>query len=251
VPKIKQAFEMKATRATLQQIHNATHLYSSLNSYKTFFENPLYIGILHFGDLTIDDYCEPVIDRPTWDAVQRILKESEQRSSPEHHPRRQAANYLLSGLIYCARCRSPLWGMSSQQRDGSYYLRYACTQAKRRRDCDFQPIPARSLERAVIARLHSWFEDPNNLADLLDADQAEQDQLVERAKVKILEKQKELRSLRKQSHRSPGKRSWNSPDHWPGAWRRRTLQRSAPGSWSWSNGSWWTARAARSPDRSC
>ena len=200
IPRVQKAFDMKAARVTLKQIHDTTHLYNSLNSYQTFFANPLYIGILHFGDLTLEHYCDPIIDPPTWDAVQRILEANRQGkhlTRPESHPRRQSGSYLLSGLVQCGRCKSPLWGMSSKQRDGSYYLRYACTRAKRRRDCDFQPIPARPLEAQVIATLHAFVKDPDNLAELMAADQQEVAEHVERSTRKAKEIQTQLRGVRR------------------------------------------------------
>lgn len=65
IPKIREAFKLKSTGATLNQIHTKTRLYGSLNSYRTFFTNTIYIGILRFGDLTVEDYCEPIIDIQT------------------------------------------------------------------------------------------------------------------------------------------------------------------------------------------
>lgn len=175
IPRIQQAFAMKATNTPLIQIHKATHIYNDLASYRRFFSNKIYIGILEFGGEAIEDYCQPMIERKTWDAVQKVLALHADRqhvSSPSHHPRRrsQTATYLLSGIAHCGRCGSPLWGMSSGQRNGNYYLRYACTNAKRTRKCDLQPISAKALEGIVIQKLTLFFEDPRSLQALLEAD---------------------------------------------------------------------------------
>lgn len=138
---VNAAFSLRAAGASLAEIHQATHLYGSLNSYTTFFSNKLYIGILEFGDLVIENYCEPVISLVIWNAVQlRNQQHAAHRNLTEPgsraHPRRQSSRYLLSGLAYCARCGSPLYGLTSTQRDRSATGRYACTRAHRRRDCD-------------------------------------------------------------------------------------------------------------------
>lgn len=154
---------MKASGDTLIQIHKATHIHNSLNSYRTFFLNKLYIGVLVFGDLTIEHYCDPMIDIETWEKVQKIPTLHTNREhvlSPTHlHPRRKSekATYLLSGLVVCAKCRSPLFGMTSSQRNGSYYRRYACTRRSRRRDCDLTPIPANALEKEVLQSITVFF----------------------------------------------------------------------------------------------
>jgi len=203
IPRIKQAFALKAAGSSLIHIHQKTRLYNSLNSYRTFYFNKIYIGILEFGDLTIEHYCHPIIDRQTWDAVQRILALHADRQNVSAknalHPRRRAgaANYLLSGIAHCARCDSPLWGMTSGQRDGSYYLRYACTRAKRNRDCDLQPIPAKSLEREVISKLTAFFDDPDNLQALFEEDQRELSQLASQNTVLTGDLKKRLKSVRR------------------------------------------------------
>ena len=175
IPRIRKAFKMKAAGASVQQIDAETHIFASQNSYTTFFANRLYIGILDFGEQTIESYCEPMIDRKTWDDVQAILALHADRqhiSTSELHPRRRSerATYLLSSIIHCARCGSPLWGMTSGQRNGSAYTRYACTRQQRRRDCDLKPIPSKALESEVINKLTVFFEDPANLQALLEED---------------------------------------------------------------------------------
>lgn len=197
--RIQRAFQLKAAAVAISQIHKETRIFSSLNSYKTFFSNPIYIGILRFGGETFEDYCEPIVDRKIWDAVQRMLERSalkRQLADPTLHPRRHSASYRLSGLVYCGKCGSPLWGMTSKQRSGSYYYRYACTRAKRNRDCAFKPIPARALENAVIENLHLFFQDPANLQALIEADRQQIEQSASQQKERAKQLQKRLASLR-------------------------------------------------------
>ena len=151
---------MRAAGASLNEIHKATALYNSLNSYTTFFSNRLYIGTLEFGDLVIENYCDPIIDRETWDAVQRRVQAHAAHRDlmdpgSRSHPRRAGSRYLLSGLAYCARCGSPLYGLTAPR-----YDRYACTRSHRRRDCDLRPIPRLVLEDAVINTLREYVLQP-------------------------------------------------------------------------------------------
>lgn len=176
---VKAAFDLRAAGASLAEIHASTHLYGSLNSYITFFSNKLYIGILEFGDQVIENYCEPVIDIDTWQAVQlRVQQHAAHRNLTEpgsrSHPRRQSSRYLLSGLAYCARCGSPLYGLTSTQRNREATGRYACTRAHRRRDCDLRPIPQPALEAAVLETLQSYVLQPAVQLANLDQLQAQQ-----------------------------------------------------------------------------
>jgi site-specific DNA recombinase len=201
IPRIQQAFTMRAAGQTLAQIQKETRLYGALNSFRTFFINRIYIGILDFGDdLSIENYCPPIVDLATWDAVQMMLSLHSQHkhvSTSEHHPRRQVATYLLSGLVRCARCNSPLYGMSSKQRAGGYYYRYACTRAKRRRDCDLQPIPARAFEQQVLEKLRLFVQHPNNLADLLELDRKQSEGLISKNNTIARDLQKQITTVRR------------------------------------------------------
>lgn len=201
ITRIKKAFQMKTAGESLDRIHKATRLFSAKNSYRTFFQNKLYIGILIYADMTIENYCKPMIDRKTWDKVQEILAlhaDRQHTSSLQHHPRRKfATTYLLSGISFCARCGSPLWGMTSGQRDGSYYLRYACTRAKRNRTCDLQPVPARTVENAVINAVTNFFDHPANLQLLIELDREDAQSKASENGIVAKDLQEKLKSIRR------------------------------------------------------
>lgn len=193
VPLVQLAFSMRAAGASMSEIHTTTRLYGSLNSYTTFFSNKLYIGILEFGDLVIEGYCEPLIDRDTWEAVQRRVQAHAAHHNltdpgSRSHPRRAGSRYLLSGLAFCARCGSPLYGLTSQQRLRANYDRYACTRAHRRRDCDLPPIPRKVLEDAVLDTLRSYVLQPEvQLANrqIIQAQQAERHKHIDAQKADL------------------------------------------------------------------
>jgi site-specific DNA recombinase len=200
IPRIRQAFEMRAAGATLSQIQKNTSLFNSLNSYTTFFRNPIYIGVLKFSDLTIENYCDPIVDRKTWDAVQRIVERNAAHRNlkqSQHHPTRHIDTYLLSGIATCARCNSVLVGMTSGQRSGNYYYRYACSKAKRGGTCDLTPVPARPIENAVIDQIDNFLSDPANIRDMLDQQRLEDKDLAVQQKGQIAITQKKLTTLRR------------------------------------------------------
>jgi hypothetical protein len=180
--KVQKAFAMRAAGMAVAKIHAELHLYGSLNSYTTFFSNELYIGRLRFGEMVVDDYCPALIDGETWQAVQSLVKAhaAHQNNHGQGHPRRLGSAYLLSGLAQCGRCGAPLYGLSSVQR-GSEYDRYACTRAKRRRDCDFPPVPRRALEGAVLGQLGEYILTPEvqraHLVEMVRSDGAQIEQI--------------------------------------------------------------------------
>jgi hypothetical protein len=168
--RINKAFKLKAQGKSISQIHQETKLYNSLNSYVTFFNNAIYAGILHFGDLIIEDYCPPTVPRKLWDKVRAIMdaaKERKHLNSKTDHPRRVASVYLLSSIAKCARCGGSLNGQTTKQPYGDDYRQYICATAKNKKTCSAKALPAKVLEGLVIDGLHNFFDDPKNLINVL------------------------------------------------------------------------------------
>ena len=202
--RIQQAFALKASGATTREIHRQTNIYPSKNSYSTFFTNKLYIGTLEFGNRTFENYCAPIIDLETWNAVQHTIllhKRLQASSNTLVHPRRNSEshhNYPLTGLVFCARCGSPLNGMTSRQRSGGYYYRYACSSRRLLSgQCSLKPIPARALEKEVTANLIHFFEHPQNIALILEQIRLEHDEVEKNQQTIIDDLKKQLSQNRR------------------------------------------------------
>lgn len=165
IPRIRRAFAMRASGVTLSEIHRVTRLYGSINSYRTFFTNKLYIGILEFGDLVVENYCEPLIDMETWNAVQRRVEDHAQKRFKDHHPKRVNSVYLFSGIIVCARCGAPMNG-NTVSRDTIHGRdeAYRCSRSKRHAGCDAGRISRRRLEDLVLSTLDEFVLQADNLA---------------------------------------------------------------------------------------
>jgi hypothetical protein len=163
---------MRLTGATLGRIHAATHLFGSINCYHGLFANKLYIGTLEYASLVIENYCDPIIDRPTWDAVQAIQSRFTGRrhvsTASLVHPRRLAGSYLLSGIVFCLRCGAPLVGHPSTIKSGRTYASYRCTNAKNRRDCTARLIPAAPLETEILRHIQDYVLRPEVLSVMLE-----------------------------------------------------------------------------------
>jgi len=168
VPRIQQAFNLRAGGATLKNIMRETHLYNSINSFKTFFTNRLYIGILEFGDLVIEKYCDPIIDMDTWNAVQKRVAEYAQKRVNERHPRRTASPYLLSGIIFCGQCGSPMFGNTVNRQTLHRDEAYRCSRSRRTDQCNAGRISRSKLEAAVFDMLKEYVLIPENLQAIHD-----------------------------------------------------------------------------------
>jgi site-specific DNA recombinase len=201
IPRIQRAFAMRAAGESLAEINAQTRLYGGINSYRTFFSNKLYLGILEYGELVIENYCEPIIDQATWETVRKIAQRFTHHAhmtSEADHPRRIASAHLLSGLLYCARCGSPLWAHVTPKKKNDVEC-YRCAQRARRRDCDLPTIPAWSLERGVIAKLIEILHEPAYYLQTYHALQRQQKKRHEELDQRRKELQKDLVSLHRQT----------------------------------------------------
>ncbi len=172
IPRVRKAFQMRAAGHSLDEINKATRLFGSINSWSTFFNNKLYIGILEYGSLTIEDYCKPMIGKSLWDKVQAhqaaYAQKHHMQAGSKKQPRRAHTSFLLSGLIECARCGSPLYGHLSKQRNNARLEAYRCTRRGRRRDCELPRIPSHTIEQAVITKLQEAVQDPIQFEAILE-----------------------------------------------------------------------------------
>lgn len=165
--RILKAFQLRSARVSIGEIHRQTKLMGGINSYATFFANPIYKGTLIFGDYIKQDYCEAMVPPELWDRVQVVqnnyARTRHTSSEGIDHPRRANSRYLLSGIAFHLLCGSPLYGHTSKQKNGKKSDSYFCTRAYRRRDCVKHRIPRETLENAVISALQDRILQPEFL----------------------------------------------------------------------------------------
>lgn len=84
---------------------------------KCLLQNRKYLGEAY----GYSDFCEPIVDREIFDAVQRMLKTSV-RANSKH-------DYLFSGLVFCKECGRRMAGGSYQDKQKEHarkYYHYRC-----------------------------------------------------------------------------------------------------------------------------
>jgi len=201
-PRIKRAFEMRAARIPIKKIQDETKLMTTVNSWKGLFTNKIYIGILEYADLVIENYCEPIIDKETWDAVQSIVNEYAHRrhlKNPRSHPTNTPEIYPLTGIAICDRCGSPMSGYTSGRNKitGTHYYRYACTRARRGAGCDLPAVPAVPIHKKIIETLSDYLQQPETIDAVLAASREGEQNAVTSTQDVIKEKKSDLVKVRR------------------------------------------------------
>lgn len=68
-------------------------------------KNPLYCGTIRWGDVLAVDSVPPIIDKDTYNAIQRTI-ERRKSLSPKHI----SSEYIFSGSLKCLNCGQPMVG---------------------------------------------------------------------------------------------------------------------------------------------
>lgn len=163
--KCKQAWEMRSDGETVTEIHRRLQLFRALGCYTTFFRNRIYLGILDYGEIHLEGFVEPMINRDTWERVQRINEQRRKRN--QYEPRRIASDYLFSGLVFCRKCGAPMRGNVVSGKPGKRYRYYVCT-SRARRECDAPSIPCQPIEEAVLQKIEDVILTRDSLRLLAD-----------------------------------------------------------------------------------
>jgi hypothetical protein len=186
---------MRSQHASLLAIHTKTHLYREISGYGGFFRNKIYIGILVYAGREYPSYCEPIVSPETWERVQLLQAKFAGRrhvgpNRPDH-PRRISSDHLLTGIVTCLQCGSPMVGNISLAK-GHEYRSYRCTSAKNRHDCTAPAIPADLLEAETISSIEYNLLQPKILADILERTQTDRESYLVELDEEIASKRHEL-----------------------------------------------------------
>ena len=108
------------------------------------------------GDLYQAEH-EPIIDEQPFERAQKLL---EMRAESLPSRAANASNYLLTGLLQCARCGHGFIGTNAHGRGGVYRY-YTCYSRQRHgiARCDQERIPAEPVEEAIVTEALAALDD--------------------------------------------------------------------------------------------
>ena len=137
-----------------------------------------------------------IIKQDFFERVQKTLRRKFRRSE------RQSRNYpfLLSGIIKCGACGTPLQGATTIKGSGKQYYYYRHERKHRRKYCKVKPIPAGRLESIIKNRINTLLGDNHTLLDdAIKEANKKLKKLTPALSNLIRQKQKECTSLRLQT----------------------------------------------------
>lgn len=125
----------------------------------------------------------PIIDRETFDAVQKLLKARNPKVTPA---RVISGPTLLTGLIQCAKCGG---AMTIRTGKGGRYRYYACSTKARQGPtaCEGMAVPMEKLDNLVVDHLENRLLQPERLETVLSAILDRREERAERRREHITE----------------------------------------------------------------
>ena len=161
-PVVQKAFDLRVAGYSRIEINQQLHIYKQYSPIRDLLSNRIYIGILDYGDITVENFCEPLIDFETWQAVQSIEADTRER----YAPRSDRSSYLLSGLVFCAVCKGHLFGKKKKRLSRVTYY-YSCDTRKQPDGLCVAPyIRADILDDIIVRKLLKIADRPEILLDL-------------------------------------------------------------------------------------
>ncbi len=121
------------------------------NSLHRLLTNVLYTGLIrHKGQLYPGEH-PAIVERETWERVQTLITHRATFARGRMRNKHQA---LLSGLLYCESCGTPMVYSYSGNNDRKYPY-YLCLNAQRKgwAACPSKSLPAFALEESILGRL--------------------------------------------------------------------------------------------------
>jgi site-specific DNA recombinase len=135
-------------------------------------QNEAYLGRVNWRGQSFPGLHEPLVDEPTFQAAQALLRE---RGEDLTRRRGNRSDFLLSGVIRCGRCGRAYVGMSAKGNGGLYHY-YACSGRQKlgRKACDGERLNRDKLEHAVLTQVAGLYRDGDLIAASLQRAYTEQ-----------------------------------------------------------------------------
>ena len=117
------------------------------NSFHSLLSNERYTGVYIYGNVRIEGGVPQIIDKELFYTVQEKL-----RKSPQCRPR-STGDYLLTGKLYCGKCKSHMVGVSGTGKSGKVHHYYSCQGRRTAKSCSKDNVRRDWIEQEVASAI--------------------------------------------------------------------------------------------------
>jgi hypothetical protein len=158
----------KTTVAKILSLREYTGDLVNFKTYSKSFKNKTRLRNDEENTVIFKDKHEPIIDRDTWERVQKLVAKTKRRAPKKENGEKN----MFCGLLYCADCGSPLWFNVNHPNKSIQYFNCSNYRSNRGTCPTTHYIRADSLEQIVLCELRRLAEylthDEEAFADLLE-----------------------------------------------------------------------------------
>ena len=106
--------------------------------------NPYYKGMMRYNGALYEGSHDKLVDAPTWERVQDILKSNLQGERTRQHP------HFLKSTVWCGSCHGRLLVQVSRNKMGYHYHYFMCSNRHgRRNNCQQRSVQSDEVERRI------------------------------------------------------------------------------------------------------
>ena len=126
------------------------------SSFQKILSNERYRGVYIYGDVRKEGGIPRIISDELFFKVQEVLKT---KKNPQGR-HRVNGDYLLTGKLFCGKCKSPMTGISGTSRAGVLHYYYVCQKRRTEKACDKKNLRRDDIElQAAKAIRHYALKD--------------------------------------------------------------------------------------------
>ena len=121
-------------------------------SFHALLTNERYTGVYIYGDVRIEGGVPQIIDKGLFYRVQEVLKT---KKNPQGRHRTNG-DYLLTGKLFCGKCKTPMVGISGTSKTGDLHHYYICQKRRTDKSCDKKNVRRDQIELTVATAIRDY-----------------------------------------------------------------------------------------------
>ena len=152
-------------------------------SFHAMLVNERYRGIYIYDDIRVEGGIPRIISDELFFKVQEVLKT---KKNPQGR-HRVNGDYLLTGKLFCGKCKSPMVGISGTSKTGDLHYYYTCQKKRVEKACSKANVRRDAIEEAVARAIKEYALQDDVIAWIADSTVAYNRRQEEQSHISILE----------------------------------------------------------------
>ena len=158
------------------------------SSFNKILSNERYIGVYIYKEYRIPGGFPAIIEKELFEQVQDKIGSKPNARGNVTRRQTESGTYLLTGKLYCGKCKNPMVGISGTGRHGTMGFYYSCNGKRLKHICDKKNIRRDDIELAVTQTVHDMLMDDELLDWMADQAVAYQESPEDRQEAEGIEK---------------------------------------------------------------